>query len=224
MSQRVNQIAQAFAEKGLNTDRISQSTLILKTPILAGSSSYTFGVLQNQQPILNGEIRLDLQDMFVVTTIAVCFSGTYTVGANAFRGYFFSPPFQADLASLPMMALYNGTLSCDINNVRYLDRWDIMRHYNAGQTQLQGFAGAATEFFQQNQIAGNTSGFFPVDPGIVLNGDAKNTFTIQMPTNQLTPIAGIPFIDPSGAAAVIAIDELAIIARGYLGQNSSKSN
>lgn len=224
---RVQAIVTAFAEEGINVDRVSQSTLIFRQPIVAGNSTYTFATLQNQAPVLPGEIRLDLQDLFAVTTIAVCFSGTYNIAgppAVSVRDYFFASMFQMDLAALPLMTLYQGTMAVDINNIRYLDRWDLQRHKYAGQTQLQGFVGGVTEFFQQNEISGNTSGFFPVDPAIILNGDAKNTFTIQMPTNTLTPVLNLPFADPAGVAATVDIDQIVIIARGYLAQNSSKSN
>jgi len=221
---KVNNIARALARRGLKTNRISQSTLIFKQPIVAGNSSYTFGVLQNQAPVLPGEIRLALQDIFTVTTMAIGFSGTLnTAGPLAIsrRVYFFSPPVQLGAAALNLFPLYEGTCKVMVNEVSYLLNWDLQRHLYAGTSQINGVANTVNTF---NEIAGSKDAFFPVTPGIVLNGNAKNDFTLQMPTNQLAPVAGLAYTNANGDALTIDINELVIITRGYLAQNSSTSN
>ena len=224
MAAKVNNIARALARRGLKTNRISQSTLIFKQPIVAGNSTYTFGVLQNQAPVLPGEIRLALQDIFTVTTMAIGFSGTITTagpGAFSRRVYFFSPPIQLGQAALNLFPLYEGNCKVVVNEVSYLLNWDLQRHLFAGTTQINDTVGGSNTF---NQISGSKDAFFPVTPGIVLNGNAKNEFTIQMPTNQMAPAAGLTYTNAAGDALTIAIDELVIITRGYLAQNSSTSN
>jgi hypothetical protein len=45
-----------------------------------------------------------------------------------------------------------------------------------------------------------------------------------MPTNQLAPVAGLAYTNQAGENYTIDIDQLCIITRGYLAQNSSTSN
>jgi hypothetical protein len=75
-----------------------------------------------------------------------------------------------------------------------------------------------------NELAGNKDAFFPVEPGIVLNGNAKNEFTINMPNNQLAPAVITGYSNVGGTAYTINIDRIVIRTRGYLAQNSSTSN
>ena len=224
MAAKVNNIARALARRGLKTNRISQSTLIFQQPIVAGNSSYQFGVLQNQAPVLPGEIRLALQDIFTVTTLAIGFSGTIDFAgppAISRRVYLLSPPAQLGAAALNLFPLYEGTCKVTVNEVSYLLNWDLQRHLYAGSTQINAVAASPNTL---NEVAGSKDGFFPVSPGIVLNGNAKNEFTIQMPNNQLAPVAGLVYTTANGDACTVNVDRIFIMARGYLAQNASTSN
>jgi hypothetical protein len=219
-----SRFARVLARKGMNTKRVSQSTLVLAQPIIAGNSTYTFPVLQNQAPVLPNEIRLSLQDLFEVTTLSVGFSGLVTFAGPpilSLRRNFFAPLVGLNPLFLPMYAMYGGTLKCVINEVSYLLNWDLNRHLSEGTSQINQFsAGVPTTF---TEVEGNKTGFFPVNPGIVLNGQAKNDFTIQMPTNQLAPIAPQVFTTQTGAVT-IEIDQIVMILRGNLAQNASGNN
>ena len=216
--------AQALAKRGLNTKRVSQSTLILAQQIVAGNSTYTFPVLQNQAPVLPNEIRLSLQDLFEVTTMAVGFSGLMVNPAAplvAIRRNFFSPLVPLNAAFLPLYPLYQGSLKCVINEVTYLLNWDLMRHLAEGTTQVADSTAASGATF--TEVEGNKTAFFPVTPRIVLNGQGKNDFTIQMPTNQLAPIPATPMTLQTGTIN-INIDQIILVLRGNLAQNASGNN
>lgn len=224
---RVNNIAKAFAQAGLNTNRLSMSTLVLQQPIIAGNSTYEFPVLQNEAPVLPDEIRLALQDTFVVTAMAVCFSGIVSFAgppAVTNRDYFFAPPVQAAAAAIPLYSLYRGRLSYKMNEVVYIQNWDVQRHYMKGQAQLLGVSGVngITHAFDERE--GSKSGFFPVEPGVMLNGNSKMSFIINMPDNLLVPAPVIPFTNGAAEALNVNIDRITILLRGYLGQNSSTVN
>jgi len=219
-----SRFAQALAKKGLNTKRVSQSTLVLAQAIIAGNSTYTFQVLQNQAPVLPNEVRLSLQDLFEVTTMAVGFSGTLTnpaIPGVVIRRNFFAPPLTLNAAFLPLYALYQGNMKCQINEITYLLNWDLMRHLSEGTTQTAdaGVGNPATF----TEVNGNQTAFFPVNPGIVLNGQAKNDFTIQMPTNQLAPVAATPLLLQTGTVNIV-IDQILLVLRGNLAQNASGNN
>lgn len=219
-----SRFAAALAKKGLNTKRVSQSTLILAQPIQAGNSTYTFPVLQNQAPVLPNEIRLSLQDLFEVTTMAVGFSGTMENPAApgiALRRNFFAPLLTLNAAFLPLYAMYQGNMKCVINEVTYLLNWDLMRHLSEGTTQTASAGVGSPATF--TEVNGNQTAFFPVNPGIVLNGQGKNDFTIQMPTNQLAPIAATPILLQTGTVNIV-IDQILLVLRGNLAQNASGAN
>jgi len=219
---RVNNIVKTLAAKGLKANRVSQSTLILQQPITAGATTYNFPCLQNEAPVLPEETRLALQDMFFVTAIGVCFSAVVTNGvvANA-RDLFFSPPVQSSALAIPLLNLYRGRLSYQMDNVTYLSNWDLDRHYAKGQAQLLGVAGVNGIAHSMDERYGSTSGIFPVDPGLVINGNSKVNFTINLINNALAPVAAIPFLTGQAEPLTINFDRICLVVRGFLGQNSS---
>ena len=224
---RVDNITKQMARAGMNTDRVSQSTLILMQPIVAGNTSYEFPILENTPPVFAEEIRLALQDVFFCTTMAVCFSGTVNFAgppAIVSRQFFFSVPYQATALALPLLNLYTGQLSYEMSKITYLENWDIERHYSASTTQMLGVAGVNGIAHQQDERQGNVDGFFPVNPGFAINGGGKVSFRINIPNALLAPVAGIPMLSGAAEAMTINIDRIAIIARGYLGQNASNVN
>lgn len=224
---RVNAIAKVMAKYKMNTDRVSQSSLICMQPIVAGNSSYEFPLLDNVGAQLPEEIRLALQDVFFCTTMAVCFSGTLNFAgppAVASRMYFYNTPFQLAAAAIPLNNLYLGNLSYSSSKITYTENWDLSRHYSAKTTQLLGVAGVNGIAHQQDERSGNLDGFFPMDPAIVLNGGSKLSFRIEIPNANLAPVAGLPFLAGNADAMTINIDRIAIIARGYLAQNASNVN
>jgi hypothetical protein len=125
-------------------------------------------------------------------------------------------------AFAPMYALYGGNLKCVINEVTYLLNWDLGRHIADDTTQTQESAAGVSSTL--TEVKGNSTAFFPVNPGIVLNGQGKNEFTVQMPNNQLAPVAPIAYNPQTGAAYTIAIDQIVMILRGNLAQNASGAN
>jgi len=223
---KTNNVTKALAKAGLNTSRVSQSSIILIRPITAGATTYEFPVLDNVGVPLPEEIRLALQDIFIVNTLGVFLMGSFVGpgGAPVARAYFTSPPIQADSNAIPLLNLYLGTLQYNLNNVTYLENWDINRHYNKGQAQLLGVSTVNGAIHALDQQAGNVSGFFPVEPSFTLAGTAKSNFVINLPNNLLTPVANVPFAAGNTDAITVNFDRIVIIARGLLGQNSSSIN
>lgn len=224
---RVSMVAAALAAQGLETNRISQSSLVLLQPIAAGATSYEFPILENTGVVFPDEIRIALQDMFFITSISVCFQGLVNAGgapAVQNRDYFTAPPVQASALAYPLYSLYRGRLTYKINEIVYLQNWDLQRHYNQAQTQILGVAGVNGIAHQWNERAGSVSSFFPVDPMVSINGNSKTSFTLNIPDGLLAPVVGIPFLGGDGAATTLNIDRIAIILRGYLAQNASPVN
>jgi hypothetical protein len=223
---KTNSVTKALAQAGLNTSRVSQSSIILIRPITAGATTYEFPVLDNVGVPLADEIRLALQDIFIVNAIGIFLMGEIVGPGGTLRArtYFTAPPVQASAGAIPLLNLYLGNLQYNLNNVTYLENWDLQRHYNKGQAQLLGVSTVNGAIHQFDQQAGNTSGFFPVEPSFTLAGTAKSNFTITLPNNLLTPVAGIPFDAGNADNILVNFDRIAIVARGLLGQNSSSIN
>jgi hypothetical protein len=179
--------------------KLTQSYLRSEVALSTSIANYHIPVLVNDTQ--NGasrtnEKRLNLQDIFICTELSVVFgignaSNTkaklYTYpNATAFTG----------TSDDDLWSLYNGYLNLTINNEQVLPAWDVLRHYFVPQTQQ-----SATLV---DQWAASSDAFYPVEPGIVMNGAANINF-------QLTA---------NGAPATITADSfIAVIQRGILCQN-----
>lgn len=179
--------------------KLTQSYLRSEVALSTSIANYHIPVLVNDTQ--NGasrtnEKRLNLQDIFICTELSVVFgignaSNTkaklYTYpNATAFTG----------TSDDDLWSLYNGYLNLTINNEQVLPAWDVLRHYFVPQTQQ-----SATLV---DQWSASSDAFYPVEPGIVMNGAANINF-------QLTA---------NGAPATITADSfICVIQRGILCQN-----
>ena len=102
-----------------------------------------------------------------------------------------------------LWSIYNGFLNLTINNQQVLPAWDVYRHYCVPQTQ-GGVGITAQTVFPVDQNDASTDAFYPVEPGIVMNGAANINF--QLTAN------GAP-------ASVLSNSFICVIQRGILLQN-----
>jgi hypothetical protein len=102
-----------------------------------------------------------------------------------------------------LLSIYNGSLNLTINNQQVLPAWDVYRHYFVPQTQ-GGVGITAQTITPVDQNDASSNGFYPVEPGIVMNGAANINF--QLTAN------GAP-------ATILANSFIAVIQRGILLQN-----
>ncbi len=179
--------------------KLTQSYLRSEVALSTSIANYHIPVLVNDTQ--NGasrvnEKRLNLQDIFITTEIAVLIGVGNATNTKAPlytypNGTVFTSATDEDLWSI-----YNGFLNLTINNEQILPSWDVLRHYFVPQTQQS----ASTT----DQWAAGSDAFYPVEPGIVMNGAANINF-------QLTA---------NGAPATVLADSfIAVIQRGILCQN-----
>ena len=114
-----------------------------------------------------------------------------------------STTFSTSGAASAALALYNGSLNITINNQQILPTWDIYRHYWVGQTQ-NGVGVTAETVFPIDQNDGSASGFYAVEPNILLNGAANIQATISL---------------PGAISTVQANSRIVVIYRGIKAQN-----
>ena len=178
---------------------MTQSYLRSEVALSSSIANYHIPVLvndtQNGSTRVN-EKRLNLQDIFVTTEIAVLIGiGTSTNTAAKLYTYPNATAFTST-SDDDLWSIYNGFLNLTINNEQILPAWDVIRHYFVPQTQQS----ASTT----DQWAAGSDAFYPVEPGIVMNGAANINF-------QLTA---------NGAPATITTNSfIAVIQRGILCQN-----
>jgi hypothetical protein len=186
--------------------KLTQSYLRSEVALSTSIANYHLPVLVNDTQ--NGASRinqksLNLQDIFVLTDLAVYIGvGAATSTKAQLYSYPNSSIFTASTDD-DLWSIYNGYLNLTINNEQVLPAWDVLRHYFAPQTQ-GGVGITAQTVFPVDQFDASNDGFYPVEPGIVMNGAANINF--QLTAN------GAP-------ASVLANSFICVIQRGILCQN-----
>jgi len=180
--------------------KLTQSYLRSEVALSTSIANYHIPVLVNDNQNSTGprvnEKRLNLQDIFITTELAVVIGvGSATNTAAKLYTYPNSTVFTSATDD-NLWSIYNGYLNLTINNEQVLPAWDVLRHYFVPQTQQS----ASTT----DQWAASQDSFYPVEPGIVMNGAANINF--QLTAN------GAP-------ASVLADSFICVVQRGILCQN-----
>ena len=190
---------------------LTQSYLRSEVSLSTSIANYHIPVLVNDTQngaVRVNEKRLNLQDIFVTTELSVTIGiGTSTATASKLYSY----PNQTAFTSTSdddLWSIYNGYLNLTVNNQQVLPAWDVLKHYYVPQTQQNSNFNAASATapaqFTIDQFAAADDTFYPVEPGIVMNGAANIQF-------QLTA---------NGAPATITTNSfICVIQRGILCQN-----
>ena len=167
------------------------------------------------------QIRLNINDEFVCTTLGIFAEGDLQVGmANSgIKRLFTYAPIENTSSASRFENLWNGTLSISVNNIVFLDKFDTRKHEYIGQTQWGSFA-AGTQNATQNSAQFSKSGMFPIEPSLTLSGSKKNQITLQLNT-ALTTGATIQITDNGGGTSNYAINRIGIMMRGLNAQNGS---
>ena len=188
--------------------RLCQSTLIMEQPINqngAPTSFYIFPVLsniQNQAAQFNTETRLAQTDSFVPTSVGIFLENPASATDTTFKPITWASPFTFANAAA-MQAIYNGNMQLQINNVNYINKWDLWRHWLTAQTQQTAAFGAASPVDQWN---GADDCFYPMQPFVIITGNQNIQLSIQLP---IAPTAADTF------------SRIRIMFRGILAQNST---
>lgn len=185
----------------LRNFKITQSFLRLEADLVTGNTQYQFNVLVNQPGTKNTEQRLNLQDSFVISQVALMLgkpSGTTDAG--------FIPQTYPDAAEFTnadeYKKLYNGAaLKFTVNNDILIPSWDTLRHYYVPQTQAQAGPPAFV-----NEVDFSEQPFYPMEPNIILVGSKNNVIQLNL---------------AEGLTAVDANSRVILMLRGHLIQNST---
>ena len=212
--------------------RLSQSSLLLILPIVAGQNSYNYSILTTDStPGVAGgklpeEIRLNVNDEFFILEMSQMLYGTIAVdgGATAHR-MFTHAPSQYDSKFTAIEDFWLGSLEIDVDKVTYLTNWDNYRHLVVPRTQDILDPASGQGLTQGNKDLKHDT-FHNMEPYIKLSGSRKNQITTTLPY-PIAPVgspATVAFPTNDAVAPtpeVINIGFMALLCRGFLAQNAS---
>lgn len=184
--------------------KLTQSTLRLEVPLVAGNTLYQFNVLTNDPLNFNTETRLKQQDSAIVYQIGAFAAAPASVSATNFKldTYPNFVTYGANAAAL--LALWNGSnLSITVNNDILVPNWDMWKHFYAPETQQTAAIAANSPADQER---GAEDAFYPMEPNVVLIGSKSNVIKVELPV---------------GLTAVTANSRLVLLLRCVIAQNST---
>lgn len=206
-------ISKAYAKKG-RKPVTTPSTLRLIQNVVANRTTYTFPVLEGDSSVtLAEQILLNRADAFTATSVGVFIGGLTDAGAATSAGSYQLFGFQSEALTTAGVtnanALFtNGYLNISVNNVAYLQNFDLFRCYNAPIVQTGNIFATGGDTTGQNSINGGVSGFTALVPSLQLSGTAKIDVSIQLPTS----------------LAVTNACQINLIFRGFLSLGASNLN
>jgi hypothetical protein len=157
--------------------KLTMSDLRFEQAVVAGQTLYTFPILQTDTSlgIFNTELRLKLQDTFVISQIAYFIGLPTSATDTAWEPDTFPNPFRYGANAVAMKSLYNGNIKLTINNDVVIYNWHLMRHWYSPETQQTAAAGAGSPIDQKRL---SVDSFTPMEPTISLIGSKDNLLQI----------------------------------------------
>jgi hypothetical protein len=208
-------IQTAYANKG-RKPVTTPSTLRLMQNISTSRTTYNFPILVGDSNItLAEQILLNRADAFTATHVGVFIGGMNDAGnAVVSDGNYQLVNFQS--AALTAAGITDsrklfqqGYLNISVNNVAYLQNFDLFRCYSAPIIQTGSILATGGATVAQSSY-NNLAGFAALVPTIQFSGTAKMDITIQLPSSLSKTLAGDVQIN--------------LIFRGFLSLGASNLN
>lgn len=225
MATRINfkTIIAKYAKLGKANVRLTQSSLYLTKPILPTTTVYNFDVLENQTATLQAnEIKLNLNDEFIIAQMSMGLECSILDGMRADTGAKFLltyAPFEQDSINAAKIAnFYAGSLQISVNNIVYLDKYDVRRSQIVPTTNFNNFV-AGTAGSTQPSINWSQDSFYGNEPLLTLSGSKKNSVQISLPTAIDKAIFDV--IDNKGVTYTVQANRVFFFCRGLNAQNAS---
>lgn len=228
MATRVNfkTILNKYSNVGKGNVRLTQSTLILSKPISATSTVYNFDVLESQTQTLQGdEIRLNLNDEFIIAELGFYLQASILDGEGADTGakmlLSYAPFEQSSIQASKINNFWNGAFQIAVNNIVYLDKYDVRKSNYVTRTQFSNFVNGVGGSLPASipSVDFSQDGMNSTEPMLTLSGAKKNNLTLTLPSAITT--ASIRVIDNEGNQYTVSVDRVVCIARGLNAQNGA---
>jgi hypothetical protein len=226
MASRINfkTIIEKYSKIGKGNVRLTQSTLFLTRPISATSTVYNFDVLESQTQTLQAdEIRLNLNDEFIITQLGFYLQASIKsregvdTGAKVLLSY---APFEQNYSEAAKINnFYNGAFQIAVNNIIYLDKYDVKKSMFVPRTQFANFNAVSGQPSTIPSVDFSKDAMYGTEPLLTLSGAKKNNLTLTIPTAITN--ANFTVTDNNGVSYVIAVERVVCLARGLNAQNGA---
>ena len=206
-------IKRAYAAKG-RKPVTTPSTLRLIQSVATNKTTYSFPVLEGDSTNTLAENRfLNRADAFTATSVGIFIGGLSDAGAavtaGAYQLYGYQSPALTTAGVTNANALFSqGYMNILVNNVAYLQNFDLFRCYSAPIAQTGNLFATGTSTTYQNSINGERDGFVDIVPTLQFSGTAKIDITLNLPTS----------------LSVTNACQINIIFRGFLSLGASNLN
>ena len=206
-------IKNAYAKVGRNPVTTA-SVLRLMVPVTANKTSYSFPILQGDAVTSYTEaVYLNRADSFTAISVGVFLGGLTDAGASATANQYQMFGFQSEALTTAGVTNANSLfmhsyLNIAVNNVQYLQNFDVFRTYSAPIVQTGNIFATGGDTTAPNSIKGQSDGFTSLTPTLQLSGTSKIDITLNLPT----------------ALAFTTAPVINLIFRGFLSLGASNLN
>lgn len=222
----------ALAITGGNPDfLIQEKTLRLEQALIPGRNSYQFDFFQNTSSDRSGEMKLNRNDLFLVSMMALVLTkqksatddstGNEVLYTFPDPNFFVGNPASGEDEYRCLNTIYNGFTSIKTSPVeRVRDFHNIHFLYNPERgTQKQ----ASPQLYDETPMYGpfnESRGFYQVVPNVVIDGNENNTIDLILGKGDTTVIDGS--VTSAGAAATTR-NVVAYLVNGFVIVNGAKA-
>lgn len=213
-----------YKARGKGNVRLTQSSILLSQVIDINTKTYNFPILQsdNQTPAAAEEIRLNLNDEFVSYEVAYYVnykSQSEITPLFKANNYLTFAPVGMAASNNVINTVWDAKMTIDINGVKRLENWDMLKHKCTPRTQYQDFT-VGYPYSTTPSICMLNDGCVTMQPMITFTGAKKNEITISLNDN----VKSIPTFSLQTKSEKIDLTaaSLVLIFRGMLGQNAAK--
>jgi hypothetical protein len=208
-------IKNAYAKKG-RSPVTTPSTLRLMSNISTSRTTYSFPILEGDSNItLAEQILLNRADSFTATSVGVFIGGlndggTAVVSDGNYQLFNYQSVALTTAGITDSRKLFEQSyLNVSVNNVAYLQNFDLLRCYNAPIVQTGSLLATGTSTGIQSSVNG-LQGFASLVPTLQFSGTSKISIEIQLPSSLSKTIVGDVQIN--------------LIFRGFLSLGASNLN
>ena len=218
-----SKIKKEYIKNGKGNVRLTQSTLTLIQDISSTKTQYSFPVLENDNAtgIKPEEIRLNQNDEFIVTSVGVYLLGKATADGIPYGGYVYAthvPTYQLSTSNVAQ-PLYDGYLRIGINNINYLDKFDLRKFENVERTQWNNRGATSLNSATLPSTELKSDNMFEISPNITLSGAKKNEISIILPTAINTYLLSL--VNNANITSRFLFYSIGLEFRGMLAQNGA---
>jgi hypothetical protein len=222
----------ALAVTGGNPDFIIQEkTLRLESVLVPGRNTYSFDLLENNSSDRPGEEKLNRNDLFLVSAIALNLTKQISATDNRTGNndlysfpdgqFFVGAPGSGEKEYRCLNTIYNGRTSIKTSPVERV-RDFLNRHflYIPEKGTLKQASPAINDEAPQYGPYNEGRGFYPIIPNVVIDGNENNSIELTLASGDTAVIDGS--LNAAGTAATTR-NIVVFLVNGFVIVNGAKA-